>query len=66
MEKTGPAGPSVKETTPGQSFKNASKKIKAPVAKHEKAMEYAVQTGDKTQQHNPARRAQGKTIRYLR
>lgn len=66
MKKTGPAGPPVETDTPGDSFKNASKKTKAPVADPDKAMPYPVKKDDKGQQHNPARQAQGNTIRYLR
>jgi hypothetical protein len=66
MEKTGPAGPKPKTTTPAGSFTKSSAKAKPPIAKHESPAEYPVKKGDGTQPHNPARQAQGKTIRYLR
>ena len=65
--KTGPAGPSVKETTPAESFKKASKKMKAPVAHPEKAQEYAVKPeSGKQEAYNKARERQPKVLRYLR
>lgn len=65
-QKTGPAGPSVKETDAGGSFKKAS--IKAPVPSDPgKALEYGVKpSGGMQQAGNPARQRQKKVLRFLR